>query len=164
ERDRDAAAEPGAAVPHGARERPRLAELPPEHAEVPEDRRLALAVRRDLEQVDDDGVAGPGAANAHGSGDGRERVAVARRRERRRDRADVLHIGECPAHLEGERLARRHLEGGRRGGIDVKQVPTFVRGRHAVSLLTISSNALSASARTSSRVRGWMGCGTTTAR
>src|SRR2546429_9520539 len=65
-----------------------------------------------------------------------------------------LHIGECPAHLEGERLARRHLEGRRRGGVDVEQVPAFVRGRHAVSLLTISSKALSASARTSSRVRG----------
>src|SRR5439155_434007 len=150
-------AEPRAAVLHGTRERPRLGELAPEHAEIPEDRGLAFAVRRDLEQVDDDRVAGPGAANAHRASDGRERMAVARGREGRRHREDVLHVVERAPHLEGELLAGRHLEGRRRGGVDVEQVP---EGLHAVSLRRISSNALSASVRTSSRVRIWIGWGT----
>src|SRR2546422_2772170 len=46
-------------------------------------------------------------------------------------------VGERAPHLEGELLAGRHLEGRRRGGVDVEQVPV---GLHAESLRRISSN------------------------
>jgi len=98
-----------------------------EHATLAQDGRDPLPARGDLEQLDDDRVAGLGVAGSDRTRDGCQRVPVAGR-------------GEGRGHLPPP--------------------PPQPRIRRA----TISSKARSASARTSSRVSVWMGCGTTTVR
>ena len=94
---------------------------------VAQEGRDPLPARGDIEQLDDDRVAGLGAVDSDATRDGCRRVPVARR-------------GEGRGHLPPP--------------------PSQPRIRRA----TISSKARSASARTSSRVSVWMGCGTTTVR
>src|SRR5262249_39142541 len=120
----------------GKRHRP--GELVPETAEVAQDRGLALAVGRDLEQIDDDGVAGLGAVHANGPRDRGERMAVTRRRERRRHETDVSDVAKRAPDFEREFWARRYGQRGRRGRIDVEQIPG-ARRRHVVTLRTTSS-------------------------
>jgi len=95
--------------------------------DVEQEGRDPLPARGDIEQLDDDRVAGLGAVDSDETRDGCQRVPVARR-------------GEGRGHLPPP--------------------PPQPRIRRA----TISSKARSASARTSSRVSVWMGCGTTTVR
>ena len=123
ERDRDPPAEPRATVADRADEGLRLSVLLPEHAEVPQDRRDAVPVGGDLQEVDRHRVPGLGAADAHGPRDGGEGMAVTRGRERRRHVADVPHVGERAADDERHLLARVDRHGRGRVGVDREEVP-----------------------------------------
>ena len=96
---------------------------------------------------------------------------LAREDERRQDQVDEEH--GAADHAVARRLGD---EGGRRRrcAAAARRADALWAARrprpnrraedHRVSLASTSSNALSASARTSSRVSGWIGCATTTVR